>query len=262
VSLGSLVLIACYHLINTFMQPTSRATFIEYCKQNLGDGIIHIELTDVQADNCVDDSLVLFREYHYEATQRTYLKHQVTAEDLVNHWIPCDDSIMSVVKIIQCNEGNLNIFDVRYQLRLQDFYNFSNVSMQHYVITMEKLRLIDWLLNPEPTISFERLANRIYVNADWAYRVQQGDYFVFEVYQYLDEASYPRIWTDKWLKAYATCLMRRQWGSNVKKFNGIQTLGGVVLNGQQIYDEAMEEKEKLEEILYRDYMIPPRLFIG
>jgi len=244
------------------MQPNSRATFTDYCLGKLGQGIVHIEITPAQADACIDDALTLFREYHYEATQRTYLKHQITATDLVNHWIPCDDSIMSVIRVVQANEGNLNIFDVRYQLRLQDFYNFSNVSMQHFVITMEKLSLLDWLLNPEPTISFERLSNRIYVNADWSSRVQQGDFFIFEVYQWLDEISYPRIWTDKWLKAYATCLMRIQWGSNTKKFNGIQTLGGVVLNGQQIYDEGMEEKEKLEDILYRDYQRPIRLFIG
>jgi hypothetical protein len=127
---------------------------------------------------------------------------------------------------------------------------------------MEKLRLIDWLLNPEPTISFERLSNRIYVNADWDSRVRQGDYFIFEVYQWLDETLYPRIWNDKWLKKYCTALFRQQWGSNVKKYNGIQTLGGVLLNGQQIYDEACAEIKELEETLYRDYQIPPRIFIG
>jgi hypothetical protein len=134
--------------------------------------------------------------------------------------------------------------------------------MQHYVITMEKLRLIDWLLNPEPTISFERLANRIYLNADWQYRIRIGQTLVFEVYQWLDEETYPRIWHDKWLKKYATALMRRQWGSNIKKYNGIQTLGNVTLNGQQIYDEASAEIEELEDKLHSDYQIPPRIFIG
>ena len=244
------------------MQPKSRETFTEYCLGKLGDPIIHVEITPGQADACIDDALTLFREYHYDATQRTYLKHQVTSDDLTNHWIPCDDSIMSVVRVVTCNEGNLNIFDVRYQLRLQDFYNFSNVSMQHYVITMEKLRLIDWLMNPEPTISFERLSNRIYLNTDWTYRTKLGDYLIFEVYQWLDENAYPGIWQDKWLKAYATCLMRLQWGSNTKKLSGIQTLGGVILNGQQFYDEALAEKEELEETLYRDYQAPCRIFIG
>ena len=241
-------------------QPTNRTEFIQYCKGKLGAPIIRIEITDPQADACVDDALTMFREYHYDAVQRTYLKHQITSTDMTNHWIPCGDDIMSVVRLVSSFSDNLSIFDIRYQLRLQDFYNFSNVSMQHYVITMEKLRLIDWLMNPEPTIAFERFNNRIYVNADWGNRVKEGDFFIFEVYQYLDETT--RIWSDKWLKDYATALMRKQWGSNVKKFNGIQTLGSVLLNGQQIYDEAMAEIEQLEEKLYRDYQIPPRMFIG
>jgi hypothetical protein len=127
---------------------------------------------------------------------------------------------------------------------------------------MEKLRLIDWLMNPEPTISFERLSNRIYVNADWSYRIQLGSYLIFEVYQWLDENTYTRIWHDRWLKRYTTALIRKQWGSNVKKFTGIQTLGGVVLDGQQIYDEALDEQKELEEQLHSDYQIPPRIFIG
>jgi hypothetical protein len=156
----------------------------------------------------------------------------------------------------------INGNDLSVTQKLQDFYNFSNVSMQHYVITMEKLRLLDWLLNPEPTISFNRLANKIYLNADWNYRIQLGAWLIFEVYQWLDESAYPRIWHDRWLKRYATALVKRQWGSNVKKFQGIQTLGGVVLNGQILYDEATEEVKELEQILHSDYQEPPRIFIG
>lgn len=244
------------------MQPTDRDSFIQYCKGKLGYPIIRVEITDPQADSCVDDALTKFREYHYDATHRTYYQHQVTQDDINNGWIPCPDRITSVVRVISCTADNLSIFDVRYQLRLQDFYNFSNVSMQHYVITMEKLALIDWLLNPEPTLAFERLSNRIYLNADWSHRVNIGDFLVIEVYEYLEEDDYPRIFQDKWLKDYATSLMRRQWGSNIKKFTGVQTTGGVVLNGQQIYDEATGEIEQLEEKLYRDYQAPCRIFIG
>ena len=244
------------------MEPNSREEFGQYCLRQLGAPIININVTPMQVDDRIDDALTIWREYHYEATQRIYLKHQVTTEDMANHWIPCGDDIQSVVRVVQYDEGNLNIFDIRYQLRLQDFYNFSNVSMQHYVITMEKLRLMDWLLNPEPTISFERLANRIYLNADWTYRIQLGQWLIFEVYQWLDESEYKRIWHDRWLKKYTTALIRKQWGSNVKKFTGIQTLGGILLNGQQIYDEAVNEIKELEEELHSSYQIPPRIFIG
>jgi hypothetical protein len=134
--------------------------------------------------------------------------------------------------------------------------------MQHYVITLEKLRLIDWLLNPEPTISFQRLSNRIYLNIDWQYRVHLGQKLIFEVYQWLDESIYPRVWHDIWLKKYATILLKKQWGTNVKKYNNVQTLGGIAFNGKEIYDEAVEEIKELEEKLHSDYQVPPRIMIG
>jgi hypothetical protein len=113
-------------------EPNSREAFIQYCLRQLGSPVININVTPAQCNDRVDDSLTIWREFHYDAVQRTYLRHKVTAEDMVNHWIPCGDDIQSVVRVLQYDEANMNIFDIRYQLRLQDFYNFSNVSMQHY----------------------------------------------------------------------------------------------------------------------------------
>jgi hypothetical protein len=253
------------------MEPTSRAEFLQYCLGRLGaggsvtnpfSGVINIEMTTFQADNCIDDALTMWRQYHYDGTYRTYYKQLITQDILNQMWVPCPDNIMTVNRVLEIDTDNLSIFDIRYQLRLQDFYNFSNVSMQHYVITLEKLRLIDWLMNPEPTISFNRLSNRIYLNADWQYRIILGDYLIFEVYEWLDENQFNRIWADIWLRNYTTALLRRQWGANVKKYKGVATLGGIVLDGQTIYDEAKDEIEKLEEQLHADYQIPPRIFIG
>ena len=112
-------------------QPTSRATFKQYILQELGSPVINIEVTDAQLDNRIDDSLQLFREFHFDATHRTYLKYQIQPDDMINHYIPCGDDIISVVRVVSTFSDNLSIFDIRYQLRLQDFYNFSNVSMQH-----------------------------------------------------------------------------------------------------------------------------------
>lgn len=243
-------------------QPTSIAEFKAYCLRQLGAPVIRVELSDDQQDDAVDNALTKFREYHYDATTRTYLKHTVTSTDMTNKYLPIDDTIQSVVKCVAFSEANMNIFDVRYQLRLQDFYNFSNVSMVHYVITMEKLALIDWLLNAKPTVSFNRLTNKLYLNIDWANKVAVGDILVFEVYKQLSETVDTKMWSDQWLKKYATALMRLQWGSNLKKFPGVQLLGGVTLNGQQVYEEAKDEVATLETELYRDYQPPTRIFIG
>jgi hypothetical protein len=134
--------------------------------------------------------------------------------------------------------------------------------MQHYVITMDKLALLDWFLNPEPTIAFSRYNNRIYVNIDWTNRVFVGDYIIFEVYKALSETDAPRIFQDRWLQRYTTALFKQQWGANLKKFGGIQLVGGVTLNGQSLFDEATMEIERLEQELYNSYQPPARIFIG
>jgi hypothetical protein len=294
-------------------QPIDRTSFIQYCLNQLGAPVIRIELDPIQTDQAVDDALTMFRENHYNGSQRTYLKHTVTSTDITNRWFPVDDSILNVISLCMANEANLNIFDIRYQLRLQDFYNFSNVSMQHYVITMEKLSLLDWLLNPQPKIEFNRLNNRLYANVDWSSRVNLGDILVFECYQSISESSgtpwditvtynlndvvsyggtsyislagsntgntpstapvssfwaptvletQVRLWQDRWLKKYATALMRKQWGANLKKFKNVATLGGVTLDGKEVYEEGKSEVKELEEELFRDYQAPTRIFIG
>lgn len=253
-------------------QPNSRAEFIAWVKRRLGAPVINIELDDAQCDDLVDSALNIWREYHYDATERTYLKHQVTQTDIDNKYIPCSDDIISVVRVVKTNESNINLFDIRYQLRLQDFYNFSNVSMQHYVITMDKLALLDWLLNPEPTIAFTRYTDKIHLNIDWVNKVKVGDFLVFEVYRAIPEpadavppdtpAITTKIFHDRWLQRYATAMFKQQWGANLKKFGGIQMLGGVTFSGQQLFDEATLELERLEEELHANYQPPPRIFLG
>jgi hypothetical protein len=244
------------------MQPTDRASFIQYCKNRLGEPVINVELADTQCDALVDDALQLFREYHFDATQREFLKVQITQQIIDQKYLPCPEDILSVVRIVKLADSNYSLFDLRYQLQLRDFYTFSNVSMQNYVITLEKLALMDWLLNPEPVIRFSRYTNKIHLDIDWNNQVKLNDYLIVEVYRAISETEAPKIWQDRWLKKYATALMKQQWGSNLKKFGNVQMLGGVTLNGQQIFDEATLELEQLEDQLHNDYQAPPRIFLG
>jgi hypothetical protein len=100
-------------------EPNTRQEFGEYCLQKLGAPIIKVNVTPEQVDNVIDDAVTMWRDYHYDATQRTYLVHTVTSDDMTNHWIPCNNDIQSVIRVLQYDEANLNIFDIRYQLRLQ-----------------------------------------------------------------------------------------------------------------------------------------------
>lgn len=242
--------------------PTNRATFIAYCKRELGAPVININLDDDQIEDAIDDALNYFRQYHYDATHRTYLKHRIEQIDIDNEYIPCDESIITVVRIIKTDADNISLFDFRYQLKLQDFYNFSNVSMQNYYIVEQKMALLDFILNVDPQINFSRHMNRINLNADWKHDVTIGDYFIFEVYQAIDETTFGSIWNNPWLKEYATALIKKLWGATMKKHGNTLLVGGNTLNGQQMYDEAVTEIKELRRSVREDFQAPPRMFLG
>lgn len=242
--------------------PLTRNDFILWCKRKLGYPVLDINVDQDQLEDLVDQAIQMYREFHYDATMRTYLKHRITSQDINNEYIPCDDTIMTVVRSLHYQESSINLFDLRYQLRLQDFYNFTNVSMVHYEITQEKLALLDWMLNPDQQIRFVRHTNRIYINLDWKSQVLVGDFIVFEVYQAIDPNKFKGMWDDRWLKAYATALFKQQWGVNMQKFIGTNLIGGTQMNGEYMFDQATKEIEKLEEQLYTLYQAPMRMFLG
>lgn len=243
-------------------EPTSRQAFIDYCKRKLGWPVIQLNLEDDQIEDAVDDALLFFREYHYDATHRTYLKHVVTQEDITNMWIPCNEDIITVVKAILDDSDNISLFDFRYQLKLQDFYNFSNVSMQNYVIVEQKMALLDFILNVQPEIRFNRHMNRIYLNVDWKHDIYVGKRLIFEVYQAINGDAYSHIWKDRWLKEYGVTLIKQVWGSTMKKHGNVVLIGGTTLSGQQVYDEATSEKALLRKEVIESLQAPPRLMLG
>ena len=163
-------------------------------------------------------------------------------------YIPMPDSVQSVLRVLPFSDrGNLNMFDIRYQLRLNDLYDFSSESVIHYQMTMWQLDLLDMILIGEKPIQYNVHQNRLYINMDWGDDIEVGEYIIMECYRKLDPTTWTDIYNDLWLKRYATALIKRQWGENLIKFNGVTMLGGVTMNGEVIYNEAKEEIERLEE---------------
>jgi len=163
-------------------------------------------------------------------------------------YIPMPEHILSVLRILPFTDrGNLNMFDIRYQLRLNDLYDFSDISVIHYQMTMWQLDLLDMLLVGEKPIQYNVHQNRLYINMDWGSDLDVGEYVVIECYRKLDASQYSDIYNDFWLKRYATALIKRQWGENLIKFQGVTMLGGVSMNGETIYNEAIREIGELEE---------------
>ena len=156
----------------------------------------------------------------------------------------------------------MNMFDVRYQLRLNDLYDFSSTSIVHYEMTMNHLDFLDHILVGEKPIRYNVHNNRLYIDMDWANDMDVGEYFVIECYRKLDPTVWTDIYNDFFLKKYATQLLKRQWGANLIKFNGVQMLGGVTMNGELIYTQAQEEITRLEEEMRLTYEMPVDFAVG
>tara|TARA_B110000196_G_scaffold317951_1_gene332225 strand:- start:786 stop:1604 length:819 start_codon:yes stop_codon:yes gene_type:complete len=269
--------------------PNTKATLKSYCLRNLGFGVIDINVSDDQIDDRLDEALQYFAQYHYDGVERMYLKHLVTSADVTrarsdtsavatdkldssvtatwkegNNWIPVPDSVMSVVKIFPFNQGSTaNMFDVRYQLRLNDLYDFSSTSIIHYEMTMRHLDYLEHILVGETPLRFNQHQNRLYIDMDWQHDVTPDvDYLIIECYRKIDPTSYTDVFDDIYLKRYSTALIKRQWGANLSKFQGVTMLGGVSMNGETLFQQAQEEIIRLEEQIQLAYELPLDYMIG
>ena len=268
--------------------PTSKSTFASYCKRALGFGVIDINVSDDQVDDRVDEALQYFAQYHYDGVEKMYLKYQITEADITrargnttttsadtvdssitasfkegNNFIPMPSSVVSVTQIFNFDNAQTNsMFDIRYQLRLNDLYDFSSTSIIHYDMTLRHLDMLDHILTGERPVRYNQHKNRLYIDMDWGHDVVAGDFIIIECYRKLDPATYTDVFNDIYLKRYTTALIKRQWGANLSKFEGVQMLGGVTLNGAKIFEEAQQDIEKLEEQIQLAYELPPNYMIG
>ena len=264
-------------------KPTSKAELKEYCLRRLGKPVLEINVSDDQIDDAIDYTIQKFQQFHYDGCEKVYLKHLLT-QDVVdraktntnstsdggndiwaeaNGYIEMPEHILSVEGLFGfTDKGTRNMFDIRYQMRLNDLYDFSSTSVVHYEMTMQHLDLLDHILIGETAIRHNQHQNRLYLDADFKTDYVDGDYIVIECYRKLDPATFTDVWDDIFLKKYATQLIKMQWGANLSKFQGIQMLGGVALNGEQIYTQAQEQIDKLEEQIQLAYELPPMHMIG
>ena len=268
--------------------PTTKSTFKEYCLRNLGKGVIDINVSDDQADDRIDEALQYFAQYHYDGIEKVYLKHQITQEDVDRSktnetstatdskdssitasflegkgFIPMPSAVVSVIQIFPFdNVATNNMFDIRYQLRLNDLYDFSSTSVIHYQMTMEHLDFLSHILVGEKPIRFNQHQNRLYIDMDYENDIDVGEFIIIECYRKIDPATFTDIFDDIYLKRYATALIKRQWGANLSKFSGVAMLGGVTMNGETIYSQAQEELEKLEEQIQLSFETPIDYMVG
>lgn len=198
-----------------------------------------------------------------EITANLTATNFITLRELDNKYVELPDHVYGVQRVLPFSgtQTSKSMFDIQYQLRLNDLYDLTSTSIIYYKMVMSHLSLLDLELNGKPQFDFNRLQGRVYIRMDWNSNVLPGDYVVMEAYRALDPTTWSRVWNEPWLKHYATTLFKRQWAMNIKKFGGLQLPGGVVLNGQALYDEAVNEQKDLEQELI-EKSAPLQFFLG
>jgi hypothetical protein len=244
---------------------TTRTHFKEYCLRRLGFPVIEINVDDDQVEDRIDDALQYWQDYHFDGLQKIYFIKRIDQTDINNRYLNLAEArdsanniseITGVTRIFPMydSQATITMFDLRYQLRLNELYDFTSASYINYTMTMQHLRMLEQLFTGEVPIRYQRHMQKLFI--DWAWgssQVPVGQVVIVECYGVINPDAYGRVWNDRWLKEYATALIKRSWGNNLKKFAGVQLPGGVILNGDKIYNEAVDEIKALEADMEKNY---------
>ena len=266
-------------------KPSSKAELKEYALRRLGKPVLEINVSDDQCDDAIDYTLQKFQQFHYDGAERVYLKHKITQADLdrakdtndttttsvagnstwleSNTYIEIPQHILSIEGIFSfTDKGTANIFDIRYQMRLNDLYDFTSTQFYHYYMIQQHLGTIDFLLEGIKPTRYIATQNRLYLDMDWQADVLLDQYFVIKCWRALDPLTWTEIYDNMWVKDYVSAKIKKQWGSNMTKFQNVQMPGGVTLNGEMIYNDAVQELKDLDEQLRQQWETPPLDMIG
>lgn len=277
-------------------KPSSRQELIDYCLRRLGYPVLEINVDDDQISDLVDDAIQYFQERHYDGVERMFLKYKITDEDrergkasadggpgitttsnssVINgqqeifnfqessNYIQVPDHVIGINNIFKFSSSTISggMFSIKYQLFLNDLYYFNSIELLQYSMIKRYLEDIDFLLNTDKQVRFNKKQNRLYLDIDWR-ATNEDTYLVIDCYRALDPESFTKIYNDWWVKKYLTATIKKQWGQNMIKFNGVQLPGGITLNGREMYEDAIREIEEIEEKLRSEYELPPMDMIG
>jgi hypothetical protein len=247
-------------------QPGTRTDFKEFCLRALGKDVLEINVSDNQVEDRIDDAIQYWQEFHVDALVEDYFKTQLTQTDIDNEYITVGNNVAYITRVIPINQRSgfdSSLFNIEYQLHLNDLFDLSfSGGVTTYVQARQYLGLLDDLFQGIDHFQYSRYENKLNIQLDWDDDVKPGDYIVTRGYRFIDPAATANAWNDRWLKAYAQALIQKQWGLNLIKFNGVELIGGITMDGTTIYNEGKARQAELEDEMQRRYQPPVDFFIG
>ena len=282
--------------------PATRQELVDYAKRQLGYPVLEINVADEQIEDALDDAIILYQDRHMDGVEKMYLKHKITKDftdtiqassqdgaetslgittttspsvsitgigtttfDFVEtqNFIQVPDAVIGIEKVWKVDSRAIasNMFNLTYQIFLNEIYYFSSMELLSYTQTKRYLEDIDFILHPDKQIRFNRRQNRLYLDTDYS-SVKEDDYLIIECYRVLDPNDYPKVYNDRFLKKYFTAKLKKQWGMNLIKYQGVKLPGGVELNGRQIYEDGVAEIQALEDRMQTEFELPVMDMIG
>ena len=275
-------------------KPNSRATLKDYCLRKLGYPVLEINVDDDQIDDLTDDAIQYFQERHFDGIERVFLKHKLTAADITtakttatttsattgasngitssgnadsfletNNYLKLPDHVIGVEKVFKMDQNTISsgLFNIKYQIFLNDLYYYGALDLMNYAMTKTYLEDLSRLITPDTQIRFNKKQHNLYMDIDWN-QISADTFIILDCYRLVDPGTATDVYNDFWLKRYLTALIKKQWGQNLIKFQGVMLPGGIQLNGRQIYDDAVKEIEEIEYSLKTEYELPPLDLIG
>lgn len=245
-------------------KPTTREGLKQYCLRNLGAPVVDINVDDEQLEDRIDEAIAYYRDYHFDGTEHVYYKHECTAQDQINGYITVPDAVIGVTGcfVLGGTYSVNNLFNVRYQIHLNDLYDLLQSSVVPYVMAMTHVNLLEEIFVGKQPVRYNRHNNRVFIDTSWEDKIPVDSYIILDAYRVIDPDENTDMYSDRWLLRYTTQLFKRQWGENLKKFEGMQLPGGITFNGQKIWEEASEALIKLEDEMITSYSLPVTDMVG
>ncbi len=269
-------------------KPSTRQGLIDYCLRRLGYPVLEINVDEDQIDDLIDDAIQYFQERHFDGVERMLLKHEITKENKETlktgvttttanstvgittttftesqNFIQLPDHVLGVERVLKMDASTISsgLFNIKYQIFLNDLYYYGALDLMNYAMTKTYLEDLSRIITPDTQLRFNKKNHRLYLDIDFG-QLSDDTFIIIDGYRLLDPSDAPAIYNDFWLKKYATATIKKQWGMNLIKFEGVMLPGGVQLNGRQIYEDAIKEIEEIEYSLRTEYEIPPLDLIG
>ena len=269
-------------------EPTSRAELKDYCLRKLGFPVLEVNVDDDQIEDSIDDALQYYRMRHYDGVELAYMKHIFTADDIsrfksqnttttvgtapnTTEWktkdkyidLPAD--VVGVTKVfgLASNAVRNNLFGIEYQIFLNDLYAVGSLDFLNYYMVKTWMETMDMVLNNGAFVQyrFNMRQDRLYLDVGED-MMNENVHVIVECHRAIDPETFGQVYSDIFLKKYTTALIKKQWGQNLIKFNGVTLPGGVSINGMQIYKEAEKEIDEIIESSASTYELPPFDMIG